>query len=678
MGNSLNKKILMLMLLISVVVFSLQIYFIIGSYREDLSSEAESHLISRIEQETENMNSDFLRIDQSAKGLSSLIAKSRDTDMNLDYIKDFITEIDLVMGSGFWMEPYQYEEDEEFYGPYVHQEESEVLVTWEYSNEEYDYFTHDWYEAGRDSGESVWTEPYYDEVSDITMMTYSTPIFSDDEIIGVTSIDINLEGLQSYVENISIGDNGEAYLIADNGNFIVNPHIDEPGINIEDQEMSSLTDVASDILSAEGDQLNTAMINESEHFVSHADIGDTGLKLILTLPTEELGIQNQVYYLIIISVISIFAFLLILYFMIKNLVINPINETKDFTAVIAEGDFTKEISQKYINRKDEIGDLASNFDSMQKNLKDIITNIMSVADNLATSSEELSASSEEISTSTEDMGKSVQEIASGAEEQSAQVEETKSNVDSLKNEIDDIGYKSTKMNKQANNVIENIELGNESINNSINQVKDVKNRTLGVTEQINKLGELSKKIGEITDIINDISSQTNLLALNAAIEAARAGEAGQGFSVVAEEIRKLAEETSNSTEQITSLINEIQEGVQKTVAEVDDTNNSVDNSVSVIESTADNFYKTNQEMENLSQYIKEISLGVNTMNENSEFVINAVNEISQVSQEAAQYAENVATATKEQGHSTNEIVEATSELAEMAEKLNDIVNQFKI
>ncbi|MFW5687062.1 MAG: methyl-accepting chemotaxis protein, partial [Halanaerobium sp.] len=188
----------------------------------------------------------------------------------------------------------------------------------------------------------------------------------------------------------------------------------------------------------------------------------------------------------------------------------------------------------------------------------------------------------------------------------------------------------------------------------------------------------SNKIGEIVELINNIAAQTNLLALNAAIEAARAGEAGRGFSVVADEIRQLAEESEDATNQIGGLVREIQSGVGDAVTRMDATEEVVNGSVSAIRNTGKSFEEINSAALRLRDLIENINERSEKVSTNGKDVEATIREIASVSEEAASNAEEVAAASEEQSASTEEIVSASEDLTRMAVDLTDVINKFNL
>ena len=388
--------------------------------------------------------------------------------------------------------------------------------------------------------------------------------------------------------------------------------------------------------------------------------------------------QNMMY-LIYASFVLIFILqIVIIYFYINKYISKPINILKNKFKKIAEGELNQKIDDEIVERGDELGSMGKAISSMLNSFRNIVGQIADISESLSSSSEELSASSEEIYASTEQVSTAVQEVASGAEEQSAQIEDTKDSIDDLSDQLDNINEMSNNMDDQAENVIKNLGKGNKAVDNSIDQIKDVKDKSEAVSNKVNELGSLSEEISKIIELIGGISEQTNLLALNAAIEAARAGEAGRGFSVVADEIRELAEESTKATEEIGALINKIQDRVESTIIQVSEAGDAVDNSVEAIETAENSFDEINEAVSNLKKSIENISISVREMNNSSDDVEDAMNQISIVSEEASSNAEEVAASSEEQSASTQEIADASENLAQMAQDLKETVNEFNI
>lgn len=378
---------------------------------------------------------------------------------------------------------------------------------------------------------------------------------------------------------------------------------------------------------------------------------------------------------LIISILILFFCMLISYVIARNISI-PITDAANLARHIAAGNLG--MKKLETSGEDEVGLLGKALNTMQDNLKGMIGDVVELSEQVAASSEELSAFGEQVGENAGQIGTAIQEIASGAEKQSEHVGQTAQNVVSLIGKVKGMGENLGGLIKDAENVSGAISKGSQVLNNSISEVLQVKEDSQGVAEQINLLGELSEQIGAIVEFISSIAGQTNLLALNAAIEAARAGESGRGFSVVADEIRKLAEESSNSTEKIRDLIKKIQSVIANAVSGMDIGTINVGKTVQSISLTGEVFKEIDAMAQRLKAMLFEVNTTATQMSKDSQEVEHAIGSIAATCQDFASNAEEVSASNEEQLASTQEIVAAARSLADMAEKLAQAVNQFKV
>ncbi len=521
--------------------------------------------------------------------------------------------------------------------------------------------------------------PTISKISGKNVIIVASPIFNENnKLVGVIGGTVKSEYLQELIKDMNIKSFGYGWIIDDNMNTIAHP--DEKYIGNKNifNGAPQLRKLAEEMVQGNTD-IGQYEYNGVDKQLAYAPIDLNGWSIAMTANTSDvLSELNTIKnFSLWVGIIGLLIGITISYFIANNIA-KPITDATEHAEVLAEGDFTKNVPEVFLARKDEIGRLAKSFQKTTVNLKNMVGKVMEISNQVAASSEQLSASGDQVGEAAQEVSSAIQDVASGAEEQSAQMEATSDNISSLIQQINDVGETSSKMNKSADDVLGSIKKGNNSLTISIEKVNNVKQDSNEIAETIHTLGKLSEEIGDIIDLINGIAAQTNLLALNAAIEAARAGEAGRGFSVVADEIRELAEESSNSTEKIDGLIKKIQISVNSAVVKMDDSAKIVDQSVDAIEETGESFAEISTASEKLLNLIGKISAMAQEMSANSQEVSDAVHQVASVSQEAASNSEEVAAASEEQNASTEEIISASNELAEMANQLSETINQFKI
>ncbi len=377
------------------------------------------------------------------------------------------------------------------------------------------------------------------------------------------------------------------------------------------------------------------------------------------------------------SVIGILIIVSIISYFLSNQIAKPLETAKNTLKDIAEGDLTVKINEKDIS-KDEIGQLMGSLKMMSENIRGLITEINTMGHTVSSSSQEMMTSCDEVTKVSEQVAEAVSDLAKGATEQA---ESTESGNDNVKEIVDKISQMSSDMNLSdslVQSAKDAVATGEKAVKYQELKMDESKQVTINITNAMSELSQKSSEIGQIVEVIKGIADQTNLLSLNAAIEAARAGELGQGFAVVAEEIRKLAEQSALSVQKIGDIITEVQTGVKHAVSEINKVETVVDEQSNALNDTVHSFDEITGVVASISDNIQLQLKDSLALSDKANQVSDVINGIASISQETAAGTEEVAASSEEQASITQQISQSARELTQLADELQNKISMFKI
>lgn len=372
--------------------------------------------------------------------------------------------------------------------------------------------------------------------------------------------------------------------------------------------------------------------------------------------------------------ISILIGVIVIFLFARHLAI-PVQMVTDSVEKIANQHLT--FTYLNVKNKDELGILATGINTMTTNLRGMIETVSNSAEQVAATSEQLTASSEQTRTASDEITKAIQQISTGQEKQLVGMKEANHSVTEISSSLTAI----TKNIKELNDLsIETSKVslsGNEVITQSVEQMNQINKQNLMTNEAMLLLESKSQEIGEIINVITSIAAQTNLLALNAAIEAARAGEQGKGFAVVADEVRKLAEESGNAANNISTLIGEIQLHTQNTVQIVNEGKSVVETGIRYVANAGKTFDEIAADVDMINNKLSSVSTEIQEINANTEILVNEILKTKDVTDQSSSYTQQVVAAAEEQSATMIEMTFASRSLAEMSQELQNLVSNFK-
>ena len=537
------------------------------------------------------------------------------------------------------------------------------------------------------------TAPYTDEETGEQIITVCQEVKYKDVVQGVVAMDIEASALADYVENIRLLNTGFVMLVDEQGNIMVDSesntfadgtvadleffaplteeldNLEEQKAQLEESEDPAADDIvlqASYNMRAEG--RNCAITAMTDRVTGWRMIGcindqENQKNLInINIGTLAAGMIGLVFGCVI-AVVTAFSF---------N---REIKKLQNATHRVAGGDFSEKIK---VTRSDEFGVLETNFNGMMDDVSGLIHAVEDKSNHILEVAGGISEVAGNTKTTIEQVTQAIDSVAQGAVKQAESTQEANTQVEHLKNSLDETKEYVSGMNGMTEKANEVSTEGIESVKDLIEKSGKTAEKSKVSLEVMNEMVESIDKIFYISDTIADITSQTNLLSLNASIEAARAGEMGKGFAVVADEIRKLADESKESTDEIKKIITEITEKSKLVEATMQENEVLQSEQQEAINRTEEIFGEIMKQIEMLGSGMERINTLNENMSANKDLVVDKMGTIASVSEKSAAATEEVNASTEQVNVTMAEISEHTGTLQAIAKDLMETINRFKL
>nr|WP_024424699.1 methyl-accepting chemotaxis protein [Bacillus safensis] len=528
--------------------------------------------------------------------------------------------------------------------------------------EGYDPSKQGWFkQAAEKPDQVVWTDPYVDEATKKVIVSATKAIVKNGKVIGVAGLDLKLSSIQTYINEQEIPYKGTAFLVDGTGTLLAHPT--EQGKNI-----SKVPSVKK--------ALDNSGVDDSKELtvlskIKEADwtVGVSFEKSKLLWITEQM---NQTS--IIISVIAIIL-AMILSFLLARSITTPIKRLIEHVRKVSEGDLTSTLAVK---SQDEIGSLTKSINQMTEDVRELIEKVKGASDQVVKSADEVTHISNETLLSSEQIATAIQEVATGATKQASDAETINEKSEYLYEKVRHMGELASQMQTNSKSSEDASYKGLDALGLLVQKSTQASEESKKVEQMLLDLEHKTKNIENVVTAISEISDQTNLLALNASIEAARAGESGRGFAVVAEEVRKLAEQSAQSTKHISETVKLIQDESKKAAEAMTTASKMNEEQGAAINATGEALSSITMEMQALVGSIDSIHTQINEMTEEQQKMSDSIQSIAAISEESAASAEEVHASTDEQVQVLERTKTSTEMLNESSQALRQAVDRFKV
>ena len=534
-----------------------------------------------------------------------------------------------------------------------------------------------WYNDAKAKGKLFYTEAYEDISNHQIVVSAAAPYKGTDGTIrGAVCVDISLATLDTRVAELKYHGEGQGIIIEPDGLIIASSE----GLAMHQADENPVLKAnLPTMIQTKNGYFATEKDGETQ-IIAYATVPSSGWIIAIAVPERVAFAQLQslkmTYGILSLLGILLVAGLIFALMRFATTITGATERLMNHVGALAKGELNQ--PDLPVTSEDELGQLAANFNTMMKNIRNVIRQVAGTAEQLAAASEQLTAGAHQMAESATEIAGTVANVAEGTDAQFESIAGAKKNIDIVSGDIERVTEKAARVADSSAETANAATKGETLMNEAMTKMTGIEQSVLRSAEVVEKLGESSKQIGEIVETISAIAEQTNLLALNAAIEAARAGETGRGFAVVAEEVRKLAEQSREATDQIKERIASVQHDTAQAVTAMQSGTSEVQAGTSAIHEVGAQFENITRMVDEIKGQIADISKSMQTVTEGTERIVQSATKVGEITEKTADHMQNISSSSQSQSASSEEIASASQSLATLATDLQNTTNKFKL
>lgn len=529
------------------------------------------------------------------------------------------------------------------------------------------------------------SEPLISKIENSLVFVYSAPIKVNGVVVGVLLATRDGKEISNMVKDITYKKTGKAFIINSKGVTVAHQNeklVLEMDNVIErakkDSSLSELAEIEKKMINGESG-IGEYNYSKIRNYVAYTPIKIANWSIALNAPNSEILAElNYLMKVLFIALLVLMGIGLTIVYIFGKAMAEPIIKAALHIDEIAKGNYTLESSKKYLKGKDEIGNLLRSVKEMQENVKNMLLIVKTNSENIQCQSNNLNMVSEQMAGTAENVAQAIQEVARGTGSQAEDLVKITSVLTNFSGELDNMLKAINEIDENTKAIGVRADESNAEMKNVTASVSKVVEVFDDLTDKVSNVEKNINKINDITNLINSISEKTNLLALNAAIEAARAGEAGRGFSVVADEIRQLAEQSKDSALDINKLIVNISNDSETMVKATEIVKCELDDQKIQIETAIVSFGDIIKSVEDVKLKIDLLSSGASEINKQKESILVKIEGSSAVAEEVSAAAQQISASSQEMNACSEEVSASSEELHGTTLEMVESISKFKL